>query len=226
MPRYPASSPEMKIADLRTEYMRETLDESNVAPDPYRQFEHWFTAAAKAQLREPNAMTLATVDPDGRPAARIVLLKKFDARGFAFFTNRMSRKGRELAANPRAALLFFWPDLERQVRIEGAASPLGRAESAAYFSGRPRPSQVGAWASPQSEVIAGREALESRFAEVEARYRDESDAVPCPPHWGGYRLVPDSIEFWQGRPSRLHDRIRYRRAREHAGAWVIDRLAP
>jgi pyridoxamine 5'-phosphate oxidase len=216
----------MKIADLRTEYMRETLDESNVAPDPYRQFEHWFAEAVKSQLHEPNAMTLATIGPDGRPAARIVLLKDFDARGFAFYTNYMSRKGRELAVHPMAALLFFWPDLERQVRIEGAASPLDRAESAAYFSGRPRPSQLGAWASPQSEPIAGRAALEVRFAEARARFSDESDAVPCPPHWGGYRLVPDSIEFWQGRASRLHDRIRYRRALEHAGAWVIDRLAP
>jgi pyridoxamine 5'-phosphate oxidase len=216
----------MKIADLRTEYMRETLDESNVAPDPYRQFEHWFAEAEKSQLHEPNAMTLATVDPDGRPSARIVLLKEFDARGFAFFTNHMSRKGRELAANPMAALLLFWPDLERQVRIEGAATPLDHAESAVYFSGRPRPSQIGAWASPQSEAIAGRVALETRFAEIEARYRDGSGAMPCPPHWGGYRLSPDSIEFWQGRASRLHDRIRYRRAREHDGAWVIDRLAP
>ena len=216
----------MMIADLRTEYMRETLDESNVAPDPCRQFEHWFAEAVKAQVREPNAMSLATVGPDGRPAARIVLLKEFDARGFAFFTNQMSRKGRELAANPMAALLFFWPDLERQVRIEGVATTLDHAESAVYFSGRPRPSQVGAWASPQSETIAGREALEARFAEAGARYCDETGAVPCPPHWGGYRLVPDSFEFWLGRVSRLHDRIRYRRAREHAGAWVIDRLAP
>ena len=216
----------MKIADLRTEYTRETLDESSVAPDPFRQFEHWFDAAVKSQLREPNAMTLATVGADGRPSARIVLLKEFDERGFVFFTNYASRKGRELAVCPAAALLFFWPDLERQVGIEGAVTALGATESARYFAGRPRPSQLGAWASPQSEPIAGRVALQARFAAIEEQYRDVSRAVPCPPHWGGYRLLPDSIEFWQGRPSRLHDRIRYRRPREHPGAWVIDRLAP
>jgi len=216
----------MNIADLRTEYMRETLDESDVAAHPHRQFEHWFAEAMKAQLPEPNAMTLATIDPDGRPAARIVLLKIFDDRGFVFFTNYLSRKGRALAANPSAALLFFWPELERQVRIEGVAAPLEPKESAAYFSGRPRSSQLGAWASPQSEPIAGRGTLEARFAEAEAQYSDASSPVPCPPHWGGYRLDPDAVEFWQGRASRLHDRIRYRRMREHAGAWVIDRLAP
>ncbi len=218
--------PEMKIADLRTEYMCETLDEAEVAPDPHRQFERWFAAAVKSQVHEPNAMTLATAGPDGRPAARIVLLKQFDAHGFVFYTNYLSRKGRELAANPGAALLFFWPELERQVRIEGVTARLDPTESTAYFAGRPRPSQLGAWASPQSESIAGREVLEARFAEAEERYRDASVAVPCPPHWGGYRLVPDSIEFWQGRTSRLHDRIRYRRARENAGAWALDRLAP
>jgi pyridoxamine 5'-phosphate oxidase len=216
----------MNIADLRTEYKRATLDESGVAADPYRQFERWFAEAVKSQLIEPNAMTLATIDPDGRPAARIVLLKSFDERGFVFFTNYLSRKGRALAAQPDAALLFFWPDLERQVRIEGVAAPLEPAESAAYFSGRPRASQLGAWASPQSEPIAGRAALEVSFAEAQARFADASRPVPCPPHWGGYRLVPDAVEFWQGRASRLHDRIRYRRNREHAGAWVIDRLAP
>ncbi len=217
----------MNIADLRTEYMRETLDESDVAPDPYRQFEHWFAEAVKAQLHEPNAMTLATVGPDGRPAARIVLLKVFDARGFAFFTNYQSRKGRELAANAGAALLFFWPELERQVRIEGvdgadsippSRPPISRAVRARRSSARGRRRK----ASPSRAAAA----LEARFAEIEARYRDDGGAVPCPPHWGGYRLVPDTIEFWQGRASRLHDRIRYRRTKEHAGAWVIDRLAP
>ena len=171
-------------------------------------------------------MTLATVDPDGRPAARIVLLKVVDDRGFVFFTNFDSRKGRALAAKPEAALLFFWPELERQVRIEGVASSIAPEESAAYFAGRPRSSQLGAWASPQSEPIEGRHALMASFAEVEARYSDASRPVPCPPHWGGYRLVPDAIEFWQGRASRLHDRIRYRRMGKHANAWVIDRLAP
>lgn len=214
----------MNIADLRREYMREALDESDVAADPLRQFERWFAEATKAEIPEVNAMTLATVDPHGRPAARIVLLKIVDDRGFVFFTNFESRKGRELKANPRAALLFFWPELERQVRIEGVTAMLEPAESAAYFAGRPRSSQLGAWASPQSEPIAGRSALMARFEETEARYSDATRAVPCPPHWGGYRLDPDAIEFWQGRASRLHDRIRY--LRKHAGAWVIDRLAP
>jgi pyridoxamine 5'-phosphate oxidase len=150
----------------------------------------------------------------------------FDARGFTFFTNYQSRKGLELASSSAAALLFFWPDLERQVRIEGVASPIDPAESAEYFAGRPRSSQLGAWASPQSEPIAGRAVLEARFAATGARYRDETGAVPCPPNWGGYRLVPDTVEFWQGRPSRLHDRIRYRRTSARDGAWVIDRLAP
>lgn len=216
----------MKIADLRTEYMRETLDESSVAPDPFRQFEHWFAEVVGSEVREPNAMTLATAATDGRPSARIVLLKEFDERGFTFFTNYASRKGREIAECPSAALLFFWPDLERQVRIEGTVIQLDAAESAAYFSSRPRPAQIGAWASPQSEPIDGREALAVRFAEVDAKYDTANGPVPCPPHWGGYRVSPDLFEFWQGRASRLHDRIRYRRMHEHAGAWVIDRLAP
>jgi pyridoxamine 5'-phosphate oxidase len=216
----------MKIADLRTDYMRETLDEASVAPDPFRQFEHWFAEAVKAQVPEPNAMTLATVGADGRPAARIVLLKDFGESGFTFFTNYRSRKGRDLAVHDAAALLFFWPDLERQIRIEGVAARIDAAESAEYFASRPRPSQCGAWASPQSDPIAGRAALEARFAAVEAQYRDPDRAVPCPPHWGGYRLVADMLEFWQGRTSRLHDRIRYRRLPDRPATWVIDRLAP
>ena len=216
----------MKIADLRTEYMRAALDESSVAPDPFRQFELWFAEVMGSDLREPTAMTLATAAADGTPSARIVLLKEFDQRGFTFFTNYVSRKGREIAACPRAALLFFWPDLERQVRIEGIVSRLEAGESAVYFSSRPQSSQVGAWASPQSETIADREALTARFAEADARFGAANGPIPCPPHWGGYRVAPDVFEFWQGRASRLHDRIRYRRMAQPAGAWVIDRLAP
>ncbi len=216
----------MKLADLRIEYMRETLDESDVAPDPYREFEHWLDEAVKAQVPEPNAMTLATVGPDGQPSARIVLLKGFDERGFVFFTNYASRKGRELAASARAALLFFWADLERQVRIEGSVEKVPASESVEYFASRPRASRLSAWASPQSESIAGRAALEARFAEAEARFRSAGEHVPRPPHWGGYLLTPAMLEFWQGRQSRMHDRVRYRRDPAHPGAWAIDRLAP
>ena len=218
--------PPVKIADLRIDYMRETLDERDVAPDPARQFEHWFDEAVKAQLPEANAMILATADAAGHPSARVVLLKSFDEQGFVFFTNFESRKGRELAARSDAALLFFWPELERQVRIEGVVAKIADAESSAYFASRPRPAQLGAWASPQSEPIGARAELEVRYAAAEARFRDAGDAIPRPPHWGGYRLVASMLEFWQGRPSRLHDRIRYRRQPEHPGHWTIDRLAP
>jgi pyridoxamine 5'-phosphate oxidase len=223
--RPPPLAMPMKIADLRNEYMRETLDEADVAPDPLRQFAHWFGEAVKAQVPEPNAMTLATIGTDGRPSARIVLLKGFDARGFVLYTNYASRKGRELAAAPQAALLFFWAELERQVRIEGRVARVDPAEADEYYASRPRLSRLGAWASPQSEPIAGREALEARFAAVAAQYGHVGDRVPRPPHWGGYVLDPDLIEFWQGRQSRLHDRIRYRRQAPDA-AWAIDRLAP
>jgi len=213
----------VKIADLRTDYKREALDEAHVAPTPLQQFERWFDEALRASIAEPNAMTLATVGADGRPAARIMLLKGFDERGFVFFTNYASRKGRELAAHPEVALLFFWPELERQVRIEGTVAKVSDAESAEYFASRPRASQLGAWASPQSEPVAGRVALDARYAAVEAQYRD---VVPRPAHWGGYRVAPVILEFWQGRPSRLHDRIRYSRSRVHPERWDIDRLAP
>jgi pyridoxamine 5'-phosphate oxidase len=215
----------VNIAHLRTDYKRETLDETAVDPDPCRQFARWFDEAVKAALPEPNAMTLATTGVDLRPSARIVLLKEFDARGFVFYTNYASRKGQELAAHPQATLLFHWVELERQVRIEGVAGKVDAAESDAYFAERPRPSRLGAWASPQSEPVADRATLESRFAAVEAQYESAGPHIPRPPQWGGYRLVPEALEFWQGRPSRMHDRIRYRR-NPAATAWIIDRLAP
>lgn len=216
----------MNIADLRIEYKRETLDERGVSPDPFRQFERWFDEAVKAALPEPNAMTLATADANGRPSARVVLLKGFDERGFVFFTNYASRKGRDLAARGEAALLFFWPELERQIRIEGSVAKVTSTESDAYFRSRPRGARLGAWASPQSEAIEGRGALEARFAAIEVQYQHAGDDIPVPPHWGGYRVAPSDFEFWQGRPSRLHDRIRYRRDAGDRDRWVIERLAP
>ena len=215
------SAPTTNPADLRVEYKRAALDERDVDPDPFRQFGRWFDEAVAVQVPEPNAMTLATVDPAGRPSARIVLLKAVDGRGFTFYTNYQSRKARELPAGSRAALLFFWPELERQVRIEGAIEKVDDATTDAYWASRPRLSRVGAWASPQSEPLPNRAALEARFAEVEARF--PGDSVPRPPHWGGYRLVPDAFEYWQGRASRLHDRLIYQR---EDASWRIGRLAP
>jgi pyridoxamine 5'-phosphate oxidase len=182
----------------------------------------WFADAVAAEIAEPNAMSLATADADGAPSVRIVLLKGYDERGFVFFTNYDSRKGRELAANPRAALLFAWLDLERQVRVTGPVERVARAETEAYFATRPRGAQLGAWASPQSAVIDGREELERRLAAVEARFADTQ--VPPPPHWGGFRVRPETVEFWQGRPDRLHDRLRYRQRAD--GGWRLERLAP
>lgn len=217
MPETPDS-----IAEIRIEYARSALDESELLPDPIEQFRLWFDQAVEARVAEPNAMTLATATRDGRPSARVVLLKGLDEEGFVFYTGYESRKGRELAENPAVALVFFWPELERQVRVTGMARKIPREESEAYFRSRPRGSRIGAWASPQSEVIPDRAALERRLAEIEARFPD--DDVPLPPNWGGYRVEPESIEFWQGRRSRLHDRLRYRRG--PGGEWVVERLAP
>jgi pyridoxamine 5'-phosphate oxidase len=212
------------LADLRKNYSLGSLDAADVDADPIRQFQTWFAQALDAQLPEPNAMTVATVDAEGRPAARILLIKGVDERGFVFFTNYDSRKGHELTANPHAALLFHWIELERQVRIEGRVEKTSEAESDAYFQSRPLGSRIGAWASEQSAVIDSRTQLEAREREISAQY---GDAPPRPPHWGGYRVVPSAIEFWQGRPSRLHDRIRYTREPAQAGAaWRIERLAP
>ena len=208
------------IADLRNEYARAALDESHADADPIRQFAHWWDEAINSQLPEPNAMTLATADASGRPSARVVLLKGFDDNGFVFFTNYESRKGAELAANPRAALLFFWPELERQVRVDGEVERVSAAESDAYFRSRPLASRIGAWASPQSRPISGRAWLMARVAEMGVRHGLNPDR---PPHWGGFRVRPQAIEFWQGRPSRLHDRLLYTR---DAGAWQRQRLAP
>lgn len=210
------------LTELRQEYSQQGLQESEVDRDPIIQFERWFNQALEAQLREPNAMTLATVTTEGRPAARVVLLKGFDHRGFVFYTNYTSRKGQELARTPFAALVFWWADLERQVRIEGAVEKVAAQESDAYFHSRPRGSRLGAWASDQSQVVADRAALEERLRTLEEKYRDQE--IPRPPHWGGYRLIPSVIEFWQGRPNRLHDRLRY--VRQEDNHWLIERLAP
>ncbi|MDX1607156.1 MAG: pyridoxamine 5'-phosphate oxidase, partial [Candidatus Competibacterales bacterium] len=203
-------------------YALARLDEDAVASDPISQFERWFTEAQHAELPEPNAMTLATVDPEGRPQARVVLLKDFGPEGFVFYTNYQSAKGRELAARPHAALLFLWIELERQVRIDGPVTRVAEAESEAYFRIRPRASQLGALASQQSRVVADRATLDRRFAELEDEYANRE--IPRPAHWGGYSVRADTVEFWQGRRSRLHDRLRYRRAED--GGWRLERLEP
>lgn len=211
----------MSIASLRKEYRLAALGEHDVDPDPIVQFQRWFAAAQDAHCNEPNAMTLATCTPDAYPSARVVLLKEVDARGFVFFTDYRSRKGRELADNPHAALCFHWHELERQVRIAGGVQRISRQESQAYFASRPHGARVGAWVSHQSQVIASRDVLDTAVATMTARFGDGD--VPLPEHWGGFRVVPDEIEFWQGRESRLHDRMTYVRT---GGQWVRQRLSP
>jgi pyridoxamine 5'-phosphate oxidase len=212
---------QLSIADLRREYTLGGLLEADADPDPFAQFAAWFRDAMDADVIETNAMTLATATPDGAPSARIVLLKGFDAQGFVFFTNYESRKGSELAANPRAALLFYWAQLTRQVRVEGQLAKVSQAESDAYFQSRSPLSRLGAWASRQSQVIPSRATLDERLAELTEQYGDK---IPLPPFWGGYRLVPRVLEFWQGRPNRLHDRLRYTRQPDES--WLIERLSP
>ena len=214
------------VADLRINYTRASFDESDAHPDPIAQFRCWFDQAIESQLHEPNAMVLATVNPQGHPDARVVLLKGVDARGFVFFTNYRSAKGKQLDRTPEAALVFLWHELERQVRIEGSVEKISAAESDGYFESRPHGSKLGAWASQQSEVVASRQELETRLAAVRARYGDES--IPRPEHWGGFRVRPRTLEFWQGRPNRLHDRLRYFRPvhSEASVNWQIERLQP
>ncbi len=209
------------LAALRAEYGDAGLDTANAGADPWQLWQRWFDEAAAAGLHEPNAMVVATADPDGAPSARTVLLKGVGADGFRFFTNTASRKGEALAHDPRCALLFPWHPLERQVRVEGVAHPLPVGDVAAYWASRPRGSQLGAWASPQSQVVAGRDELELRHREAEERFSGQD--VPVPPEWGGYRVQPTRFEFWQGRPGRLHDRLRYTAT---DNGWTIERLAP
>jgi pyridoxamine 5'-phosphate oxidase len=211
----------MNLADFRKEYSGRGLHRSEIHDDPIAQFSAWFAQAVELEVHEPNAMTLATVDATGMPSQRTVLLKRFDARGFTFYTNYHSRKGRELAGNAKASLLFPWLTLERQIIVQGTVEKTSPEESEEYFLARPRESQIGAWVSEQSKVIPGREFLTARLAEFGEKFSD--GPVPLPPHWGGYRVIPESIEFWQGGPARLHDRFLYQR---DADGWKIERLSP
>ncbi|MDJ0568980.1 MAG: pyridoxamine 5'-phosphate oxidase [Pleurocapsa sp. MO_192.B19] len=211
------------IADLRQNYTLAGLAEADVDADPIKQFEVWFQQALDADLLEPNAMTLATATPDGKPTARIVLLKEVSDRGFVFYTNYESQKGQQLIANPYAALVFLWNKLERQVRIEGRVEQLSLQESTAYFHSRPKASQLGAWTSDQSRVIANRKILKQKLADLQTQYKDDV-TIPRPEHWGGFRVIPNRIEFWQGRPSRLHDRLVY--DLQDNGSWQLKRLSP
>ena len=211
-----------RVADLRKEYTFQGLSETDVHPNPFEQFKIWFDQALFAQLPEPNAMTIATATTNGKPSARMVLLKDYDERGFVFYTNYESNKGQQLVENPWGAIAFWWAELERQVRIEGRVEKVSPAESEAYFHSRPKASQLGAWASNQSQVIDSREVLERRLQQLKEEY--ENKEVPRPPNWGGFRVIPTEIEFWQGRPSRLHDRLLYQRSDD--GSWRIQRLSP
>ncbi len=212
----------MSLADLRKDYTLAGLLEKDLAKDPFRQFERWFQEAEGAKITEPNAMVLATCTTEGRPSSRVVLLKGLDGRGFTFFTNYESRKAHELTANPHASLTFPWIAMERQVSVEGRVVKISREESDAYFHSRPQGSQLGAWVSPQSSVISARSVLEDSLKTYEKKYAGET--IPLPPNWGGFLLIPDNVEFWQGRRNRLHDRLRFRR--ESDGTWSVDRLAP
>lgn len=210
------------LSSLRYEYAAHGLRRADLDPDPLKQFGIWFTAALEAGIADVNALSIATATPDGKPSVRMVLLKTFDADGFVFFTNYESEKGRQLETNPQAAFAFYWVEVARQIRIEGTIEKTSREESARYFHSRPVGSQLGAWVSRQSEVVDARRILDARLAEMTERFQGKE--IPLPPHWGGYRLKPKTIEFWQGRPNRLHDRFRY--ARQKSGDWLIQRLAP
>jgi pyridoxamine 5'-phosphate oxidase len=223
MPNSAQPTHRLSLADLRENYGLDELHEETCESNPILQLERWIKDAQRAGLKEPNAMVLATATRDGRPSARVVLLKEVSDLGFVFYTNYSSRKARELETNPFAALTFYWSELERQVRVEGEVRRVSRQQSEAYFRTRPKGSQLGAWASQQSQVLPSREPLESRLRDLEARYPDAAD-IPVPKFWGGYCLLHDTIEFWQGRPNRLHDRLRYKRIRE--GGWTLERLSP
>lgn len=220
-----SAQPDRSVSDLRKEYSAQGLNEAELPATPFSLFKMWFDEAVQSKVLEPNAMCLSTVDKNGRPSGRFVLLKGLDDRGFVFYTNYESRKAEDIAANPHASLTFWWGDLERSVRVEGRVEKVAQEESEAYYWSRPRGSQMGAWASNQSRPIGSRELLDTQMEGVKERFKDESAVIPKPPHWGGYRVVPERIEFWKGRQSRFHDRIEYRREGE-AAEWTRRRLQP